>query len=279
MKKILLIIFFTLLCGCSNTKTTMNELNKNYYCNVLISKENKDNIEKLSKEKYFICNNLDKYLNMMLLNDTSTFDVIRLVNSGTYRNYYEKMIKTDVSKDYLMLINKYYYLTSDYEPNDLETISSKYNMGRNNKLRHEARIKFESMCEKASEDGYIIYNSSAYRSYSSQEKIYNSYVSVDGSFLADTYSARPGNSEHQSGLTVDVNIINDSFANTLEYDWLTENAYKYGFILRYPKDSEKLTGYTYEPWHYRYVGEKAAKTIREEDITFDEYYAYYVENN
>ena len=93
---------------------------------------------------------------------------------------------------------------------------------------------------------------------------------------ADTYSARPGSSEHQTGLAVDINAADDWFNNTKEAKWLANNAYKYGFILRYPKGKEYITGYQYESWHYRYVGEKVAKYIYEHDITYEEYYATFI---
>ena len=91
---------------------------------------------------------------------------------------------------------------------------------------------------------------------------------------------RAGYSEHQTGLALDIVTYGasmDTFENTDEFKWLSDNAYKYGFILRYPKGKEKLTGYSYESWHYRYVGKDVAKKIHDLDITYDEYYAYYIE--
>ena len=105
-------------------------------------------------------------------------------------------------------------------------------------------------------------------------------VTTDGKEKADTYSARPGHSEHQTGLAVDVYNGNDdynNFENTKEYKWMQKNAHKYGFILRYPKHKEKETTYQYESWHYRYVGEKIATYIKEHNISFEEYYVQFIE--
>ena len=107
------------------------------------------------------------------------------------------------------------------------------------------------------------------------KNLYNYYVSIDGIEEADTYSARPGFSEHQTGLAVDIANINKTLIeeNDKEFTWLKNNAHKYGFILRYQKNAEKITGYIYEPWHYRYVGTELASYIYSNNITYDEYIA------
>ena len=122
---------------------------------------------------------------------------------------------------------------------------------------------------------------SSYRSYDYQVNLYNNYVKSDGKDAADTYSARPGFSEHQTGLAVDIynkELPYTSFEETKEFEWMQKNAYKYGFILRFPKDKVNITGYQYEAWHYRYVGKKAAKYIHDHNITLEEYYIKKVEN-
>ena len=113
---------------------------------------------------------------------------------------------------------------------------------------------------------------SGYRSYETQEKLYNKYVKKDGEKKANTYSAKPGESEHQTGLAFDIGSVDRSFANTIEAKWLAENAYLYGFIIRYPKDKEEITGYNYEPWHLRYVGQELAKYLKKNNLTLEEYY-------
>ena len=235
---------------------------------------------KLKKEKYYINNNLDRYLKYYENhNDLSLDKIIANVNSNLDKTRYEDTKETDISKNELMLVNKYYYLTENYIPNDLIVLNSKYNTGVNSNMRKIAADAFMEMSDAALLDNIIIKNASAYRSYNYQVNLYNNYVQRDGKEAADTYSARPGFSEHQTGLASDINLVDSSFENTDAFKWLDKNAYKYGFILRFPKDKEDITGYKYESWHYRYVGKDIAKKIKEENLTLEEYYAYYVEKN
>ena len=122
--------------------------------------------------------------------------------------------------------------------------------------------------------GLNLYISSGYRSYYDQKYIYNNYVSRDGKEKADTYSARAGHSEHQTGLAFDLNSIDDSFTNTPEGKWVHDNCHKYGLILRYPKGKDNITGYMHESWHLRYVGiDLATKLYNNGDwITLEEYF-------
>ena len=135
------------------------------------------------------------------------------------------------------------------------------------------------MYNAAKEEGLYLIITSAYREYEFQETLWKKYAAQQGEEWADSIAARPGYSEHQSGLALDIvtykSNMND-FENTKEFKWLQDNAHKYGFILRYPKGKEKLTGYNYESWHYRYVGVETATKIKKLGITFDEYYAYYL---
>ena len=131
--------------------------------------------------------------------------------------------------------------------------------------------QFNVLSENASKEGLNIYMSSAYRSYSYQNTLYNNYVSQYGREQADTFSARAGHSEHQTGLAIDVNTIDDSFAYTPEAVWLAQHAHEYGFIIRYPKDKENITGYKYEPWHIRYLGVETATAVYNSGLTLEEY--------
>ncbi len=233
----------------------------------------------LKAEKYFIESNLERYLSYSENKSISTSKIISDVNANLDKEMYIDVKKTNTSDENLMLVNKYYYLTEDYEPNDLVTLSAKYNTGLNSKMRKEAAEHFMEMADKALLDNITIKNASGYRSYKYQVNLYNNYVKRDGQEAADKYSARPGFSEHQTGLTTDINIINDSFEKTPAFKWLQENAYKFGFILRFPKEKEYMTGYKYESWHYRYVGVDAALQMYDENLTLEEYYAYYVQKN
>jgi len=139
---------------------------------------------------------------------------------------------------------------------------------------------FKQMVDAAKGDGIKLYNISSYRSYSTQSGLYNNYVNNNGKEAADRFSARAGYSEHQTGLATDINTASsaDHFENTKEYQWLINNCHKYGFILRYPQGREYITGYKFEPWHYRYVGVDVATYVMKNNITFEEYYAYFVDN-
>ena len=156
----------------------------------------------------------------------------------------------------ILIANKTYSLPKDYDPGELSK---------------EASDAFEEMKADALKDDIELWIQSGYRSYSLQEELYNRYVEEDGKQKADTYSARPGHSEHQTGLAMDLNIIDSSFEGTPEAIWIEENAYKYGFIIRYPKGKEKITGYMYEPWHLRYLGKETAKKVYESGLTLEEY--------
>lgn len=159
--------------------------------------------------------------------------------------------------DGVLIVNKTYSLPSSYAPNGLLA---------------ECSTAFKKMQAAASRQGLSLYISSAYRSFNSQESIYNRYVNRDGKKLADTYSARPGHSEHQTGLAIDLNTITQSFANTAEGKWVAAHCYEYGFIIRYPKGKSHITGYCYEPWHLRFVGIETATKIYNSGLCLEEYY-------
>jgi len=231
------------------------------------------------QEKYFIFNNLERYLDYYSNNPQLDHkEIIKRVNSNIDKTFYTDIYSTDTSKDTLIIVNKFYYLDQNFEPNDLVSVE---NYGRSSvRLSSVAFEAYKKMADAAKNNGLDIYIRSGYRSYTDQQNMYNYYVSNDGVVEADTYSARAGHSEHQTGLAVDLikgtNGSYDGFKNTEEFEWMKDNAHKYGFILRYTKDNEYITGYIYEPWHYRYVGVDVATYIYENNITYEEYYAYYV---
>ena len=232
----------------------------------------------LVKEKYYINGYVARYLDYGNSHSLDSKKIIATVNSKADLGFYSTIYESNLNDGNLVLVNKFYRLKEDYAPSDLVTLSGQYNRGVNNKLRKEAAEAFMQMVDAASLENIILYNSSAYRSYDYQDNLYNRYIQKDGKDKADKYSARPGHSEHQTGLSLDINDIGDEFEGTDEATWLKKKAYKYGFVLRFPKGKEDITGYKYEPWHYRYVGLDAAKIIYEDDITLEEYYAYYIEN-
>ncbi len=193
-------------------------------------------------------------------------------------NFYKNIKLVDNPDAIMVLVNKTYQLEPNYIPNDLELISTTYAY-ENKMLRKEAKEAFELLSEEACTLGYRIVATSTYRDYDYQKKLFDGYTSEKGEQYALECSAKPGHSEHQTGLAVDVAGSNDDydeFESSLEFPWMKENAHRYGFILRYPKGKEKITGFKYEPWHYRYVGTEIAKIIYDENLTLEEYYQKYL---
>lgn len=159
--------------------------------------------------------------------------------------------------DGVMIVNKSYSLPSSHAPGGLTS---------------ETQAAFNKMKAAAAKDGISLWNASGYRSYWYQSTLYWNYVSRDGQAAADRYSARPGHSEHQTGLALDINNPSSSFNGTKEAKWIAAHCAEYGFILRYPKGKESVTGYMYESWHVRYVGKELAKKITDSGLTMEEYY-------
>lgn len=246
----------------------------------LLTTEKNEKLINILNEKYFLIKNLDKYLAYSDKNpEISLTEVIALVNVHRDQDYYENMEVTDTSKGNNMLVNKYNALSKDYEVEDLKTISKTYSYGDNKKLNKEAYDAFISLADDAKKEGYTILIVSSYRTYQDQEDVWKDYKASFGTKKADAYAARAGSSEHETGLAIDVadyNDKNDKFEATESFKWMQTNAHKYGYILRYPKGKENITGYSYEAWHYRYVGIDTATKVYNEGITYDEYYEYYL---
>ena len=191
-------------------------------------------------------------------------------------DYKDAVLVSKFSND--MLINKHRYLDEKFEPTDLTTIDSKYAADSGMKASRIAINAFAEMEKAASTEGMELVINSSYRSYQDQVDISDTYLKLYGQSYVERYVAKPGYSEHQTGLAFDIGSRNSNvFANSKEYEWMLENAYKYGFILRFPKKYETITGFRSEPWHYRYVGKKIAKHIYENDMTLEEYYAIFLD--
>lgn len=159
--------------------------------------------------------------------------------------------------DGVLVANKTYALPASYYPGGLTA---------------ECDSAYDRLKAGAADAGYSLYISSGFRDYETQEVIYNRYVANDGKANADRYSARPGHSEHQTGLAIDLNGVSDSFGDTPTGQWVAAHCHEYGFILRYPKGKEAQTGYMYEPWHIRYVGVDTATKIAASGLCLEEYY-------
>lgn len=257
---------------------------------VIVNNRYNSNITNYLNLNYFIEDNLDRYIkyenndtkfdsiyNTDVIKENYNYeDTVTFVNAYLDRDYYSNDINlsNEEASAIDVIVNKYYKLNENYEPSDLVTIDSKF-ASNNQRLRKEAADKFEEMAADALASGIKIYAGSTYRSYDYQLDLYNRYVLQDGFAEAETYSARAGYSEHQLGLAVDV--LNGDWQylseNDDEYTWLIDNAYKYGFILRYPRNKEYVTGYMFEDWHFRYLGVELANKVKLSGLTYDEYVA------
>ncbi|MFE4712161.1 D-alanyl-D-alanine carboxypeptidase family protein [Paenibacillus sp. NPDC056722] len=180
-----------------------------------------------------------------------------------------------------VMVNKQYGLPDNYKPEDLVYPNVRFTFKEKiekRMMRKEAASALEELFAGAQKDGIYLAGVSAYRSQSTQVRLFNNYVKRDGEEKARRYSAVPGHSEHQTGLAIDVTssdgkcAAESCFAGTPEAKWLAEHAAEYGYIIRYPEGKENITGYMYEPWHIRYVGKEIAADIVQSGVTLEEYY-------
>ncbi len=275
----------------NNFSTTINKLldkkynseeinyiinNKKEYLNIILNMNYID-ILAFKDIPNFNIKNLDRYLNYQ--EEYKEYDlktVVTYVNIGLDKegySEYTEYTKKEAQNDITILVNKYHKLPDDYVPSDLVSLSysSSYY------LRKEAAEAFEKLTNAGILDGVIFYPFSPYRSYDLQDRLYTGYVARDGQKAADTYSARPGFSEHQLGLAVDVrsSTLPDNLTPE-HYEWMLNNSYKYGFIVRYPKGCQHITQFMEEPWHLRYLGVEVATKVHDSGLTYDEYYDIYI---
>ncbi len=180
-----------------------------------------------------------------------------------------------------VLVNHEYSLPEDYVPSDMVSVNVKFTCSEKEDkrlMRKEASEALEALFAAANEDGISLCAISGYRSYERQNRLYLNNVRVNGKEYASRFSAPPGQSEHQTGLAMDISSASNGYsldyelADKKEGKWLIENCSEYGFIVRYPKDKEEITGYAYEPWHFRYVGKRLAEYLTMNELTLDEYY-------
>ena len=182
------------------------------------------------------------------------------------------------NSDYLILINKENHINGDYVPKDLVIPNVRFRVADDmcREMRLDAANALQKMFNDAKNEGINLIAISGYRSYEYQKEVYDKSVATEGQEYTNNYVAIPGTSEHQSGLVMDLlsdeySSLDEGFENTKAFQWLKENMSNYGFILRYPRGKEDITGYDYEPWHLRYVGVEAAKEIMSQGITLEEY--------
>lgn len=246
----------------------------------LLKEEKIDYIKNIIGDKYFLEKNFYDYLEYFDKNSKLEFNtLIKVVNVGATKDFYEDVKTTDTSNKYEVLVNKYYTLPENYDPGVIKTFSSTYAYGQ--VMAEETCYNaFIEMAKAAKRDGVTLILTAGYRSHASQKTTYEDMKDRKGQDYADEHSTRPGHNEHETGLALDILTYNgllETFKTTEAYAWLHENAQDYGFLERYQEGWEYLTGYSPESWHYRYVGVDLAKKVKAEGITYEEYYAYYLE--
>ncbi|MES2971679.1 MAG: D-alanyl-D-alanine carboxypeptidase family protein [Patescibacteria group bacterium] len=190
---------------------------------------------------------------------------------SSQQGFNKQQFPIDQASSLWMVVNKERTLPSEYVPADLTNVLGE-------QLRADAADALNKLLAGAKAQGITLKVISGYRSYNDQKNLHNGYVKADGQAKADTYSARAGHSEHQTGLAVDLGDINGNcdlqacFRNTKAGEWLAEYAHEHGFIIRYPESKEAITGYQYEPWHLRYVGIDLATELSEQNKTLEEFF-------
>lgn len=226
---------------------------------------------KYAKLKYY-----DRYVKYSRETGEDEETTVVCVNLGMDNEDYVNPTKvSEFSTD--MLVNKHYVLAENFTPSDLVEFDSKYTNGEVQKGSREAVVAFSKMYEAANSEGLGLVINSSYRSYKDQEALCAYYKELYGDGYVNRYVAFPGYSEHQTGLAFDIgSTTSNIFAQSEEYTWMLDNAYKYGFILRFTNKKMSYTGFRAEPWHYRYVGKKIAKYIYENNISYEEYYVQFL---
>ncbi len=222
--------------------------------------------------------NYDRYVNYSDETGEDELETILHINLNLDKEaYVDSELVNKFSTD--MLINKHRYLSEDFVPEDLVKIDSEYASESDLECSHIALNAFIEMYNAASKEGYNIVINSAYRSYQDQVDLTDLYLNAYGQSYVDKFVAKPGYSEHQTGLAFDIGSRNvNIFANSKEYGWMKDNSYKYGFILRYDERYEDLTEFRKEPWHYRYVGKDIAKYIYEHNnMSLEEYFVIFLD--
>lgn len=257
--------------------------------NIIISHGNDQSVSNFTKrdkinylEEFFTIDyakldNYDRYVKYSDETGENDEVVVLLVNLDLDKGDYED--STLVEKFSIeMLVNKHRHLDKKFVPDNLVKIESPYTEEKDLKCSRVALDAFKKMSKEAKKEGYDIVINSAYRSYQDQVDLEELYLKAYGQSYVDKFVAKPGYSEHQTGLAFDIGSRNvNIFANSKEYEWMINNSYKYGFIYRFQKKYEDITRFRSEAWHYRYVGREIAEFIHDNDMTFEEYWSMYLD--
>jgi D-alanyl-D-alanine carboxypeptidase len=253
---------------------------KNENIDDLLTKKYDKEIIEFINEKYFLYKNLEGYLKYKKEHKSEDYkDIIAIINTNANIEWLENQKETDITKGQLMIVNRIYGLSSEYEPEDIVSVPARYAYN-GVKISDSILDSIMEMIEDARSEGFTFVLSDGYRSYKTQEEIYDSYKKSYGEREADNQVARPGHSEYQTGISFNIvpyNKVYDNPKESEEYKWLSENAHKYGFIFRFPEDKTKLTGFDAFTWRLRYVGTEASTIIYNDNLCYEEYYAYYID--
>lgn len=286
MKKICLTCLLLFLPFLTSYKNTNDDLLDDFFnsSEILFIKENNISINDLIPYLEYSSFNIYKYFEYQKLIDTKDYSIleaINYINNPNYYNFYYSPKKSIYQNTNTMLVNKCFFLDSSFTPSNLVYLKDT-NLSYIKRENEEMMIKkdilnsYQNLYTDALKNGFQLYIFSSYRDYNKQ---YHLYYNVNNQ--NDEYVARPGFSEHQSGYALDISTLYHGLTNNFqysdEYKWLIENSYKYGFILRYPEEKENITGYKYEPWHFRFVGEDIAEFLYKNKLTLEEYILKYLE--
>jgi len=234
-------------------------------------------IEEFLSVEFSKLSNFQRYVKYSMESGESDEDCVIYVNLDLDKDVYTDY--NEVSEfSFTMLVNKHNKLSDDFVASDLVKVPAKYAKSDDMKLNETVLNQFIKMFNQAESENKDLVINSAYRAHSDQEELYNTYLGLYGEDYVKKYVATPGFSEHETGLCFDIGSKNSSlFIKSSEYEWMQQNAYKYGFILRFPEWGETLTQFKSEAWHYRYVGVEIATYLHENIMTYEEYYARFID--
>lgn len=278
IKKVVLVVtllFALAIAGIFGFKVLFsNEDSSSNNPNTTDKPTSKEPDNEFSSLAYYHQDKLERYTTYKNSNPSlSIEDIVTHVNMGIDVPFYSTdPIAVKDGDDLTVLINKVYKLPDGWAPSDLKEIGDY----KGQSMRKEACDAFKEFAAACKKQGFDIFGHSGYRSTEFQKKIYNNMIDTYGQEYTDKYVSRPGQSEHTTGLSVDVSIDGmpyEDIESSSHYAWFKEQLSNYGFILRYPKDKEALTGYNYESWHIRYLGKELAKKVEKSGLTYDEYVA------
>lgn len=262
-----------------DTQKILNSINSKFIDNILAEEEINSFYPSLVNDPYYIKENYEEYLKYYEYHATTEPNkIVGIVNSKSNLEWYSKTEKSNTSINPI-IVNKYYYIEESYDTSDIVRINLQSSYANNKAKEETVNAYYELWNAAKNELGVNLMVSSSYRDFNTQTNRYAEFKRVSLEY-ADTFCARPGHSEHQTGMALDIvstrNSTRAKFIQSEEYEWLKNNAHKYGFIIRYPEDKFYITGFKNEENHIRYVGTTVAEKIYNENLTLEEYYAFYI---